>query len=104
GAVGAAGTVVAMPPARAAVACRVEYRVTSQWPGGFGADVTVTNLGDPLSGWRLIWTFESGQTVGQLWNGIATTSGATVTVDNQSYNGVIATGASAWFGFNGTWQ
>ncbi|GLX10924.1 cellulose binding domain-containing protein [Microbispora sp. NBRC 16548] len=30
--------------------CRVTYTVTSQWPGGFGANVTIGNLGDPVNG------------------------------------------------------
>ncbi len=101
--VGAATAVVVAPTAYAAAGCRVDYRVTAEWPGGFGADVSVTNLGDTLNGWQLVWTFGAGQTVGQIWNATATTSGLTVTVSNQSYNAVIATGASAGFGFNGTW-
>jgi hypothetical protein len=101
---GAVGAVALSPAASAATGCRVDYRVTSQWAGGFGADVTVTNLGDSVNGWSLIWTFAAGQTVGQIWNAIATTSGATVTVSNQSFNGVITTGGSTAFGFNGTWN
>ena len=36
----------------ATVGCSVAYSVTSQWPGGFGANVSVTNLGDPVNGAR----------------------------------------------------
>jgi endo-1,4-beta-xylanase len=88
--------------AQAATGCRVDYTVTSQWQGGFGASVTVTNLGDAISGWRLTWSFAAGQTISQLWNGTVSQSGAQVTVTNASYNGSIATGATANFGFNGT--
>ena len=102
--VGSTGLVVAASPAQAAAGCRVDYRVSSQWPGGFGADVTVTNLGDAVNGWKLVWTFDAGQTIGTIWNATATTSGSTVTVSNQTYNAAIATGASVAFGFNGTWQ
>ncbi|WP_344043400.1 cellulose binding domain-containing protein, partial [Saccharothrix xinjiangensis] len=49
--------------ANAAVGCRVDYSVTNQWQGGFGANVTVTNLGDALSGWTLEWSFTAGQQV-----------------------------------------
>src|SRR5690349_21495388 len=87
-AIGAAAAVVLAPTAYAAAGCRVDYRVSSQWPGGFGADVSVTNLGDPVNGWQLTWTFGAGQTIGQVWNATATTSGTTVTVTNQSYNAV----------------
>ncbi len=79
------------------------YSVTNQWGGGFGANVTITNLGAPVSSWRLTWTFGAGQSVQQLWNGTVSQSGSQVTVTNASYNGSIATGASTSFGFNGSW-
>jgi hypothetical protein len=101
-AVAAAAGVLATT-AYAATGCRVSYTVSSSWPGGFGANVTVTNLGDPVSGWRLAWSFTAGQTITQLWNGTHTQSGAQVTVSNAAYNGSIATNASASFGFNGSW-
>src|SRR6476620_5843628 len=56
----AAGTHLA---AAATAGCSVNYSVSSQWPGGFGAAVTVTNLGDPVTSWRLTWAFTAGQTV-----------------------------------------
>ncbi|GAB3962098.1 hypothetical protein GCM10029978_016510 [Actinoallomurus acanthiterrae] len=88
----------------AAAGCRVDYSVSSQWSGGFGASVTVTNLGDAVNGWQLTWSFPAGQTITQLWNGSYSQSGAQVTVTNASYNGSIASGGSAAFGFNGTWN
>lgn len=101
--VAATGTVISAPAAQAATGCRVDYAISSQWQGGFGANVTVTNLGDPLSGWRLVWSFGAGQAVTQLWNGSYTESGVQVTVTNASWNGSIGTGGTASFGFNGTW-
>ena len=50
--VGAAGTLTTTS-AQAAIGCRVDYQVTNQWPGGFGANVIVNNLGDPINGWTL---------------------------------------------------
>jgi hypothetical protein len=100
----AGGAVVGSQLASAAVAgCRVTYTVTSQWPGGFGANVDLTNLGDPVDGWRLAWTFPSGQTITQAWNTAATQSGADVTATNVAYNVSIASGATVTFGFNGSW-
>jgi hypothetical protein len=87
----------------ASVGCQVDYAVSSQWQGGFGANVTLTNLGDPVSSWRLAWSFGAGQTITQLWNGSFTQSGAQVTVANASYNGAIPTGGTTSFGFNGAW-
>ena len=88
----------------AATGCRVDYRVTNQWSGGFGADVTVTNLGDPINGWTLTWTYAAGQTVTQAWNATVTQSGSRVTATNVSYNGALGTGAGTSFGFNGSWN
>ena len=51
----------------AAAGCGVVYKVTNQWQGGFGADVTVTYLGDPVSSWTLGWTFASGQSVTAMY-------------------------------------
>jgi non-reducing end alpha-L-arabinofuranosidase len=101
---GAAGGIAATATsAQAAAGCRVDYTVTNSWSGGFGAAVTITNLGDPINGWQLSWSYTAGQTVTQLWNGSVQQSGSQVTVTNASYNGAIATGGSANFGFNGAW-
>src|SRR6185437_12595929 len=62
----------------AAAGCQVSYAVGSQWQGGFGASVAVTNLGDPINGWTLTWSFGAGQTVTQAWNATVTQSGAVV--------------------------
>ncbi|HET9516684.1 MAG TPA: cellulase family glycosylhydrolase, partial [Actinoplanes sp.] len=73
------------------------------WGGGFQANVDVTNLGDPIAGWRLTWTFPSGQQVGNMWNATATTSGSKVTAADAGYNGALATNATVSFGFVGSW-
>src|SRR5581483_980937 len=75
-----------------------------QWSGGFQAGVTITNLGDAVSGWRLAWTFPSGQQVTQVWNATVTFSGAQVTAANVSYNSAIPTNGSVSFGFLGSWS
>jgi lysophospholipase L1-like esterase len=90
-------------PASAAAGCRIDYAVTSQWSSGFGASVTITNLGDPVTSWTLGFSFPSGQTITQLWNGTYTQSGSQVTVRNVSYNGTLATNAGTSFGFNGAY-
>ncbi|MFB9235794.1 arabinofuranosidase catalytic domain-containing protein [Plantactinospora siamensis] len=86
----------------AAAGCSVSYTVSSSWPGGFNANVSVTNLGDPVGSWRLTWNFTAGQTVTQAWNATVTQSGSAVTAANVSYNGSIGTGGSQQFGFNGS--
>jgi len=79
--------------------CSVAYSVVSQWSNGFQGDVKLTNQGPAVAGWTLIWTFPSGQTVTQLWNGVATQSGTSVTVNNASFNADLGTGTSADVGF-----
>ncbi len=103
-AVVAIGTgVVTALPASAATGCSVGYTVTAQWPGGFGANVSITNLGDPVSSWSLAWSYPAGQQVTQAWNATVSQSGSQVTARNVSFNGSIATNASVSFGFNGSW-
>lgn len=93
----------ALPAGAAAAGCSVNYTVSSQWSGGFGANVTITNLGDPLTSWTLTWSYSAGQTVTQAWNAAVTQSGAAVTAKNISYNGAVATNGTVSFGFNGSW-
>jgi endoglucanase len=87
-------------------ACHIGYTVSSEWPGGFGAAITLNNTGTTsISNWTLTWAFPNGQTITQLWNGTEAQSGANVSVTNLSYNGSIASGGSySGMGFNGTWN
>ncbi|MGI5246622.1 cellulose binding domain-containing protein [Dactylosporangium sp. CA-139066] len=96
--------IVTALPASAASGCRVAYQVTNQWPGGFGASVTITNLGDPISAWTLVWSYTAGQAVTQAWSATVTQSGSQVTAKNAGYNGSVATNGTASFGFNGSWN
>ncbi|MFI9529509.1 cellulose-binding domain-containing protein, partial [Micromonospora rosaria] len=97
----ATGAVLAVS-AQAAAGCRVDYRVSSSWGGGFTADVTVTNLGDAVNGWRLTWTFTGGQQVSQAWNATIPSGTSAITATNVSYNAAIPTNGSVTFGFNGS--
>lgn len=73
-------------------------------PGGFQADVTLTNTSTtPWTGWTLGWTFGPGQTVGQMWNASFAQTGTAVTAKNAGWKGTVAPGASASFGFTGSW-
>jgi hypothetical protein len=103
GLLASAAVVVAMPAHAATAGCSVNYAVSSQWQGGFGASVSITNLGDALSGWTLTWSYSAGQTVTQAWNATVTQSGSAVTAANASYNGSVATNGTVSFGFNGSW-
>jgi hypothetical protein len=81
----------------------VAYTVTSQWSGGFTADVKATNLGDPVTSWTIGWTFGAGQHVTNGWNATFNQSGEAVTAASMTYNGALATGGTVDVGFNGTW-
>ncbi|WP_225095370.1 cellulose binding domain-containing protein [Streptomyces sp. CoH27] len=86
-------------------ACSVTYTVTSQWSGGFQADVRLTNTGSsPWNGWSLGWSFAGGQKITQLWNADYTQSGSATTAKNLSWNGTVAAGSSVDFGFTGSWS
>ena len=107
GAVGALalGATAALPAVddAAATGCAVTY-TTNDWAGGFTASVTITNLGDPVNGWTLGFSFpDSGQRVAQGWSATFTQTGSAVTAQSLSYNGSLATGASTSLGFNGSW-
>ncbi|HUQ55160.1 cellulose binding domain-containing protein [Lentzea sp.] len=82
--------------------CVVVYRITSQWPGSFQADVTVRNVSAVLiDGWTLRWRFADGQTVSQMWNATVSQSGAEVSVTNAGYTALIVADGSVSIGFNG---
>jgi hypothetical protein len=95
---------VAAIPAAAATGCQATYTISSQWSDGFTANVSVTNLGSPVTAWTAGWTFPGNQQVTQLWDGTATQSGQSVTVENLSYNGSVPTGTAVSFGFNGSYS
>jgi rhamnogalacturonan endolyase len=100
----AAGTLTAVTASAAAAGCRVDYKISSQWGGGFGADVLVTNLGDPINGWTLTWSYTAGQQVTQAWNATVTQSGAQVSAKDAGYNAALGTNGTANFGFNASWN
>ena len=68
-ALAAAGSAVLLAsPASAAAGCQVTYTKTNEWTtspgqGGFGASITVTNLGDPLTSWTLRFSYAAGQQI-----------------------------------------
>ncbi|WP_405785494.1 MULTISPECIES: polysaccharide deacetylase family protein [unclassified Streptomyces] len=84
--------------------CKVTYNPNS-WPGGFTADVTITNTGSTaVNGWTLGYTLPSGQTISNVWNANISPSSGAVKATNVSFNGQIpANGGTANFGYQGTW-
>ncbi|MFC0534183.1 cellulose binding domain-containing protein [Phytohabitans kaempferiae] len=84
--------------------CTATYRVVSQWTGGFQGEVTVRNGGTTArSAWTATFSFGGGQQITQAWNATVTQTGAAVTARNLSWNGNLAAGGSATFGFLASW-
>lgn len=79
--------------------CTAAYTTTDSWTGGFNGQVTIKAGSSAISGWSVPLTFASGQTVQNVWNGVQSASGSTLTVKNAPYNGSLAAGASTSFGF-----
>ncbi len=91
-------------PAAGPHSCSASYVTAGQWTGGFQATVTVTAGSAAIGSWSVGWTFANGQAITQSWNVTLSTSGATVTARNVSYNGSLGAGASTQFGFLGSWN
>lgn len=86
---------VVLPASAAAAGCSVAYKVTGRWQGGFQGDVAITNLGDPITSWKLEFDFgDAGQKVSQGWNATWAQTGTHVTVTNASWNGGVPSGGS----------
>ncbi|MFI6512584.1 cellulose binding domain-containing protein [Streptosporangium sp. NPDC050855] len=89
-------TVTPTPTPRA---CSAVYRTIGQWSGGFQGEVTVSNTGPvPITGWTASWAFPDRQ-ISQAWNATVTRSGTDVSARNVAWNGSLAPGATATFGF-----
>ncbi|ROT29784.1 lytic polysaccharide monooxygenase [Micromonospora sp. HM5-17] len=84
--------------------CSATYTITGSWSGGFQADVRVTAGSTAISGWTVTWTFANGQQISNSWGADITSSGATVTARNTTYNGSLGAGASTTFGFLASWN
>lgn len=85
----------------------LDWKLSSTWEEGGkkcgGYEVTLTNdSGSAVSSWTVEITVPSGFEITSGWNGKYTVSGTKLTVKNESYNGEIANGGTAGFGFNYT--
>jgi chitin-binding protein len=80
--------------------CMAMYSVTNAWTGGFQGQVEVMNHGTSPSGhWTVTWTPGNGTKINQLWNGVLSSNGNSVSVANAPYNGTIAPDGNTTFGF-----
>lgn len=80
--------------------CSASYSITNSWPGGFQAQVTVTNpTTSTMNGWTVGWTMPDGETISSAWNGTLSQAGSLATVKNANWNNILAAKASTSFGF-----
>ncbi|MEV4278439.1 cellulase family glycosylhydrolase [Actinoplanes xinjiangensis] len=79
--------------------CTATYAVTNSWTGGFQGTVTVKAGTSAITGWTVTWTWPDGQRFTNSWNATVSSSGETVTARNAPYNGRLAAGAEAAWGF-----
>jgi lytic cellulose monooxygenase (C4-dehydrogenating) len=85
-------------------ACTATYTKTSEWSGGFNANVTVRAGNAAISGWSVGWTWPNGQSITSSWNATITATGTSVTATNAGYNGALSANGTTSFGFSGTWN
>ncbi|MER5890175.1 glycoside hydrolase family 18 chitinase [Streptomyces sp. NPDC001941] len=89
-------------PAQAADAASATYTKVSDWGTGFEGKWTVKNTGTTtINAWTVEWDYPTGTRVTSAWDADVTSSGTHWTAKNKGYNGTLAPGASASFGFNG---
>jgi hypothetical protein len=76
------------------------FAKTSTWDNGYQGQYTITNNGTAAtSGWTVEFDLPSGSAAGTYWDATLTQSGSHYAFKNREYNGTLAPGASASFGF-----
>lgn len=97
-----AGLVGLAGPAQAAASATATFTKVSDWGSGFEGKWTVKNTGTTtLSSWTVEWDYPAGTSVTSAWDATVTGSGTHWTARNVGWNGTLAPGATASFGFNG---
>ncbi|GAA1274011.1 cellulose binding domain-containing protein [Saccharothrix xinjiangensis] len=86
-------------PAGAAPTPTAVFGQDSSWSSGYQGRFTVTAGSAPMTGWRVEFDLPAGATPGSYWDATLTSSGTHHAFTNREYNGSLAAGASASFGF-----
>ncbi|WP_326587981.1 glycoside hydrolase family 18 chitinase [Streptomyces sp. NBC_01294] len=96
------GLVVLAGPAQAATSATATYTKVSDWGTGFEGKWVVKNTGTTtLTSWTVEWDYPAGTSVTSAWDATVTSSGTHWTAKNVGWNGTLAPGGTASFGFNG---
>ncbi|GLZ35429.1 chitinase [Lentzea sp. NBRC 105346] len=90
---------VVIAPAGAAAGPTATFSQDATWSGAYQGKYTITAGTSALSGWKLEFDLPAGSTPGSYWDALLSSSGNHHTFTNREYNGNVAAGASASFGF-----
>lgn len=89
-------------PTVAAPTCAVRSVVHGTWPGGFVAQVWVTNTGTTtLQGWDLRFALTGGAHVANAWSADVTQTGRVVDAASLAWNATLTPGRTITFGYVG---
>lgn len=98
--IGVAATLVVASPAQAT---QVTYTTVSSWSTGYFGEVTVTNnFAIPITGWEVAFSLPAGETVSSAWTAREAQDTPYYIFINESWNGALAPGDTATFGFIAT--
>ncbi|MFC0530667.1 cellulose binding domain-containing protein [Phytohabitans kaempferiae] len=91
---------VAVAPASPASAATAAFVRTSSWGSGYEGKFTVTNnTSTTITSWNVRFDLPAGSAMGTYWDALLTSSGQQHTFTNRSWNGTLAPGGTASFGF-----
>jgi hypothetical protein len=91
------------PTAGPSPALKTEYAVRGRWPGGFNAELVITNLGsEPVEGWTVRLRLPPDIKVGRAWSANVNQAPGVVTLRSEPWNTYLAPGAAIHLGFEAT--
>jgi cellulase/cellobiase CelA1 len=84
-------------------ALKTEYAVRGKWPGGFNAELVLTNIGSqPVEGWTVRLRLPPDVKIGSVWSATVTQVPDAVILRSQPWNTYVAPGATVHLGFEAT--
>jgi Cellulose binding domain/Glycosyl hydrolases family 18 len=87
-------------PAQAAGGVAATFSKDSDWGTGYQGKYTIANgSASTLTSWTITFDLPAGVSMGSYWDALVTVSGQHVTAKNRDYNGTVAPGGTASFGF-----
>ncbi|WP_430868771.1 cellulase family glycosylhydrolase [Demequina aurantiaca] len=97
-----AGATMVAASASAAENCSAELTIANSWPGGYIGNVKVTGGAGGVNGWTVAVGLGSS-TVGNAWNStLATGATGVANASDVGWNGTLASGQFADWGFQGS--